>query len=130
VGSLLPAITGGDAGKPVIVERSASDLSTTDTPDRLAKPDRRYRTYRANGLKLVETSKGDTLLYDLAADPREEHDVAASRPADLARMKTELASWAERLRLPAIDAIDAGAPAPTELDPATRARLKALGYAE
>jgi arylsulfatase A-like enzyme len=130
VGSLLPAITGGDAGLPVIVERSASDLSTTETPDPLAKPDRRYRTYRSNGLKLVETSKGDTLLFDLAADPQEERDVAKSRPADLARMKAELASWAERFHLPAIDAMDAGAAPPVELDPATRERLKALGYAD
>jgi arylsulfatase A-like enzyme len=129
VGSLLPAIKGGEAGLPIIVERSASDINTTETKDPLSKPDRRYRTYRSGTLKLVETSKGDLLLFDLAADPSEEHDLAATRPADLARMKAELASWVARLHLPAIDAASGPAPAP-ELDPATRERLKALGYAE
>jgi arylsulfatase A-like enzyme len=130
VGSLLPAITGGDAGLPIIVERSASDFVSGESSDILANPDRRYRTYRSGTLKVVQTSKGDTYLFDLAADPHEDHDVAASRPADLARVKAELVAWAEKLHLPAIDAAGGGPPPATELDPATRERLKALGYAE
>jgi arylsulfatase A-like enzyme len=130
VGSLLPAIAGGDAGKPIIVERSASDINTNTTADRLAKPDRRYRTYRSGALKLVETSKGDAFLFDLAADPGEEHDVAATRSSDLARLQAELASWTGKLHLPPLAAADGDQPAPAALDPATRERLKALGYAQ
>jgi hypothetical protein len=86
--------------------------------------DHRYRLFREGSLKLVTSSKGDALLYDLASDP------AAERPADLARMQARLAALGAQIGLPALGAPlgeDGGAP---ELDEATREQLRALGYAE
>jgi arylsulfatase A-like enzyme len=129
VGSLLPAIEGQPAGEPIIVERSRSDFGAPDTTDRLSMSDRRYRTYRSGTWKLVETARGETFLFDLAADAAERDDLASSRPADLARLRRELATWIERLRLPSIEAAGDALPA-VEVDAATKERLKALGYAQ
>src|SRR5260221_14168776 len=57
-------------------------------------------------------------LYDLAQDPREERNLAASRPREMDEMRALL----ERLR-----AGDRGVERKTE-DAETRERLKALGY--
>ena len=129
VGSLLPVIAGQPVDMPIIVERSANDSHGTDMGDPVSRVDQRYRTYRSGSLKLVETSGGATLLYDLAADPDEAHDVAAARPTDVARLRTELAAWAARFGLPAIDTAGGALP-PAEVDEATKERLKALGYAQ
>jgi arylsulfatase A-like enzyme len=92
--------------------------------------DRRYRLFREGSLKLVVSSEGDALLYDLAADPGETRDLAAERPADLARMQSRLAAVSEQIGLPALDApLSAGGGAP-EMDEATREQLRALGYVE
>jgi len=32
-------------------------------------------------------------LFDVVADPLEEHDLAAEQPARVARMESELATW-------------------------------------
>ena len=128
VGSLLPVIAGRSVDMPIIVERSGSDFGT-DLSDPLSRSDRRYRTYRSGALKLVETSRGDVMLFDLGSDADEMHDVSASRPADLARVRGELGVWAARLGLPAIDAAGGALP-PVEVDEATKERLKALGYAQ
>jgi hypothetical protein len=92
--------------------------------------DRRYRLFREGNLKLVTSSKGDVLLYDLAADPRESRDLAAERPAELAQMQQHLAAVGAQIGLPALDAPLAAGGAAPELDEATRARLRELGYAE
>jgi arylsulfatase A-like enzyme len=92
--------------------------------------DRRYRLFREGSLKLVTSSKGDALLYDLSADPRETRDLAAERPADLARMQARLAAVSAEIGLPALDAPLAGDGGAPEMDEATREQLRALGYAE
>lgn len=56
-------------------------------------------------------------MFDLASDPGEKRDVAASRPAAAASMSAWLAQQA-----------DAGPPAPEEVPIETRERLQALGY--
>jgi arylsulfatase A-like enzyme len=92
--------------------------------------DRRYRLLREGSLKLVETSDGESFLYDLRADPAESRDLGGERPAELAHMRARMAEARTRLGLPALDApLAAGAGAP-ELDEATRERLRALGYVE
>ena len=89
----------------------------------------RHRSYRVGTKKLIETSEGETFLFDLALDPDETRDLAASQPAELARLADELATWRAALGLPALNAtLEAGA-AP-ELDPAARERLRSLGYVE
>jgi len=60
------------------------------------------------------------LLYDLAKDPLEEHDVAALRPAEVERLRRLPSSWTcEPLR---------GGGRSADWDPAARDTLKALGY--
>lgn len=92
--------------------------------------DRRYRLFREGGMKLVTSSKGDALLYDLTVDPRESRDLAAERPEDLARMQAQLAAVGAQIGLPALDAPLAADGAAPELDEETRARLRELGYTE
>lgn len=60
-------------------------------------------------------------LYDLTADPLEQHDVFASQPQVVTRLEQVLAEWKQ---------LTSGGPKSThtELDPATREALHALGY--
>jgi len=133
VGSLVPLLEDPRAGTgPILAELHDGDSMGTEVEraDPQMQGDRRYRLLREGDLKLVTSSKGDALLYDLAVDPEETRDLAAERPADLARMQARLAEVAAALELPALDApLAVGEDAP-ELDDATRERLRALGYAE
>lgn len=70
------------------------------------------------GLKLVATPRPE--LYDLAADPGELNDLAASRPDDVRRLSERLAAFA--FAAPAASA--------EALDPAVSAQLEALGYVD
>ena len=91
---------------------------------------RRYRLLRDGDLKLVATSQGQFLLYDLAADPGETRNLAHERPEALRRMRARMDGVQASLGLPHLDApLAAGDEAP-ELDDATRERLRALGYLE
>ena len=135
VGSLLPLATheSSQSGGPILSE--LHPMPGFGAEDHAVDPqmhqDRRYRLLREGNLKLVTSSKGDTLLYDLAADPRESHDLGAERPADLAHMQQRLAQVSAQIGLPALDApLAANGAAGPELDDATRARLRELGYAE
>lgn len=85
--SLLPEVFGAPAAaRPVIVDLPRSDLM-----------DRR-RALIDGDLKLV--ALGDDarfLLFDVARDPKEEHDLAESRPTDLAKMKALYAELSQRI---------------------------------
>jgi arylsulfatase A-like enzyme len=133
VGSLVPLLDGGLGGAPVIAERYANETiggRVRDGVDALMRPNERFRSYRVGHLKLIETGTSKAhFLFDLAADPGEEHDLARARPDDLARLKSELGTWQQALGLPPLDAPVGGAP-PPPLDPAARDRLRALGYVE
>jgi hypothetical protein len=128
VGSLLPALEGRPAGAPVIVERYVGRPNDRPAPP-LLHMDRRYRVYRTDTDKLVRTSAGDTFLFDLAADPGETTDLAATDPETVARLGAELDAWTSSLGLPPIDApLDVEiAPA---VDPGAQERPRALGYVE
>jgi arylsulfatase A-like enzyme len=136
VGSLAPLARGenGAGGGPILAEQHrAVELgggSPRAWPDPQMDSSLRYRLLREGSLKLVATSAGGHLLYDLAVDPGETRDVAAERPDDLARMTARLAEVDEQLGLPALDAPLAAGDGAPELDEATRAQLRALGYAE
>jgi arylsulfatase A-like enzyme/Flp pilus assembly protein TadD len=69
------------------------------------------------GLKYVDLPLPE--LYDLQADPREQHNLAATRPQDLERMRGLLG----RIR-----AADVGVGARVQEEEATLERLRALGY--
>lgn len=47
------------------------------------------------GYKLRRAADGKAELYDLVADPREQNDLAASRPEVAGRMRSELDAWEE-----------------------------------
>ena len=97
--------------------------------DPVIDPTLRVRTYRAGSLKLVETSDGSALLFDLATDPGEMTDLADTRRGDLARLQGELDTWSAALALPPLDAtLEPGAE--PDLDPEARERLRALGYVD
>ena len=63
-------------------------------------------------------------LYDLDRDPGERHDLAASRPAELARLSARLWALFEEQRPLGTRA----ASGPADLDAATRRQLRSLGY--
>ena len=100
-----------------------------DDADPIADMNARIRTYRAGSLKLIETSKWQTFLFDLEADPGETTNLAESRPEDVARLLDELDTWRAALGLPAINETLEYGEVP-ELDAEARERLRALGYLE
>lgn len=135
VGSLRPLVTreAENGGGPILAELHPMIMDVdaeSSARDPQMHSDRRYRMLREGSLKLITSSKGDALLYDLAADPGETRDLAGERHDDLARMQARLAAVAAQIGLPAIDAPLAVGEAAPELDEATRARLRELGYAE
>ena len=135
VDSLVPLFEndGARAGGPILAELHAAEAmagGTIELDDPQMKGDRRYRLLRDGDLKLVSTSKGQDLLYDLATDPRETRDVAAERPEALREMRARMESVRVSLDLPALDAVLAAGEDAPELDEATRERLRALGYVE
>jgi arylsulfatase A-like enzyme len=134
VGSLRPLATGESSaeGGPILAElhpMAGAPAPEKKGSDPQMHTDRRYRLFREGSMKLVTSSKGDALLYDLAADPRESRDLAAERPDDVARMQARLAEVSTRIGLPALDAALEGGAAP-DLDAATQERLRELGYVQ
>jgi arylsulfatase A-like enzyme len=77
------------------------------------------RSLETERYRLIEAPRPE--LYDVAGDPGETTDLAASRPDLLRSLRAELARLEAALP-------EAGEPAPAALDAATAARLEALGY--
>ena len=74
--------------------------------------------------KVIRSSDGKHELYDLAADPREEHDLFASKPLEARVLLEQLQRTQQR---------HGGAASPTPLSEPTEAELKVLrelGYTE
>ncbi|MFN2426812.1 MAG: sulfatase [Candidatus Binatia bacterium] len=134
VASLLPVLEGRPGGAPVLAERYGRDADN-GRKHPLLRSDVRLRAYRSGPLKFVQTSKGqdflEDFLFDLADDPDELRNVAAERPADLARVKGELETWRAAMGIPPLDAEVATGAAPVgEMDPEVQEKLRALGYVE
>ncbi len=86
------------------------------------------RAYRSEAWKLIEANPGNPRglpprqLFDVAGDPREQRDLAASRQEEAATLAARLADVHSR-------ALAAGVHgAKTAIDSATEERLRALGY--
>ena len=106
--SLLDAAAGRPAGDvPTYFEALSGQLNRGWAP---------LRGVIENGRKLVELPIPE--LYDLASDPAEARNLAASSPEPLERLGA---------RLRGLRAADAGA-APSREDEATLERLRSLGY--
>jgi arylsulfatase A-like enzyme len=86
-----------------------------------ARFDRELRSVLIGDWKLVHRRPGKPLLFNVATDPGELHDLAAVQPERLAALEAELdVSITERPQ-----------PAPlAKSDPDTLERLRALGYVE
>ncbi len=128
VSSLLPMLKGEAGGLPIIAERYRNDLLASG-PGKGLSQNVRFRSYRSGRFKLVVTDTDESFLFDLVADPGEMRNLADEHPEDLRRLREELATWVEALSLPAL-AAELDVTNDAELDPATRERLKALGYVD
>lgn len=80
------------------------------------------RAVYLGGLKMVLTTKGRRELYDLAADPNETRDVAASKPEQTAQLERLLKTWQQNYIKPGDQELGMGREA---VD-----RLKSLGYVQ
>ncbi len=81
------------------------------------------RSIVADGFKLIAYADGSTELYDLTADPDEEHDLSRQQAELAQRLAGEISQWAEQTpRYASIGSSNA--------DPAQLERLKALGYVQ
>jgi len=113
--SLLPLIAGigGDSSRGVYSESLYPLLHYGWAP---------LRAYRTEDHKLVSAPRPE--VFDVRADPREEHDLSLAQPAVLAELEAGL----DGLRSVIEPAAPTTAAAP-DLDPQTVAQLQALGYA-
>lgn len=75
--------------------------------------------------KLIAGEDGRRELYDLAADPRESHDLAGGEPETVERLAALLAAWQAGAAV--LPGGGGGAPEPL-LDEESRRALRALGY--
>jgi arylsulfatase A-like enzyme len=136
VRSLLPGISRVEVGKPLLAERFEEEMmaarfapGTANGKGPLVNPHGRYRVFRDGDYKLVQHTTDGTFLYNLATDPGELTDIAASQPEALADMTRKLEREVNRLGLPALDAevvLDTSA----GMDKETCESLLALGYVE
>ena len=139
VGSLMPAVSGEEVGKPVLAERFEEEMlaarfaeGASNGTGPLVNPRGRYRTFRTGPYKLVQHDTDGTFLYNLEEDPGEDHDLwPEADPALKVRLERELQDWLDQLGLPALDAeIEAPSLDLENLDANEKQALCALGYIE
>lgn len=109
LGRSLVSLAGGEAGAP---------RPTLAHGNMWARP---QTSWTSGGWKLIVRDGVAPELYEVAADPAEQRDLAGSRPEELARLQAEL----EAVEL-GMGALKRGEEA--SLDPRTREVLNGLGY--
>jgi arylsulfatase A-like enzyme len=82
-----------------------------------------WRAILSGDLKYLESGAGDRLLFDIARDPYETHDLAAERPDRAAALRADLEQ-----RFAALPVAKPSTAAETPVDAATRHALESLGY--
>jgi len=88
------------------------------------------RSLRVGRWKLILTEEGSprmpapVQLFDMDADPDERNNLARQHPAVVKRLRSQLEDISDRIKSAAYAAQE------SEVDDATRERLKALGYVE
>jgi arylsulfatase A-like enzyme len=80
--------------------------------------------YRDAEWKYIENADGSTELYDLAADPGEQHDVAADHEDVTARLSGKLSEHRRAVERTNVDLSE------VEMEEEVRERLRRLGYDE
>jgi arylsulfatase A-like enzyme len=113
--SLVPAFDGAPLPERAVIGEASQDLGV--------------KAVRTNGWKYVRDAAGGERLYDLGADPGERADVCATQRSTCDGLGRELGRWEEET---AALAARAGLPpaAPAAPSPATRERLRQMGYAD
>lgn len=116
--SFLPALMGQSTSAPVATVSGFME---------------NWRTVTLSDLKLIHRANGTFRLFDLAADPHEENDLATQRPIAVRHLRALLG-----LRLADADPVARAArrgarprqhqATTTRIDPETAAQLRALGY--
>ncbi len=132
LGLPLPAGLDGVSLLPLAAAERGSLAQAADTKDAIAGPVAYSETYYPrfhynwSELTALQTARWRYVhaprpeLYDLETDPKQQHDLAGTRP--------EIAATLAR-QLEAMHLDDAGAgPAPAPVDPDAQAKLQALGY--
>ena len=71
---------------------------------------------------MIATTSGPPELYDLSSDPNEEHNLYSPEDPRAAGLSRRLDAWVQSMPRENVR--------PGALDPATRERLKSLGYAQ
>jgi arylsulfatase A-like enzyme len=87
---------------------------------------RAFRSISRDGYKYILASDGSEELYDIVADPEEQHDLAAERPLILEPFSKAMKQWLEETEL----RYEAEAGKSSEVDQRQQDMLKALGYTE
>jgi arylsulfatase A-like enzyme len=99
----------------------AAEPAPDTRPDELFVGELNYRTYRTGRFKTtLRRSDGRAFLYDLEADPDEQHDLAASNPLGVLAHRTRINELSH--------ALAAAAGPQRELSEEEKERLRALGY--
>jgi arylsulfatase A-like enzyme len=136
VASLLEAESDPRVGKPLLAERFEEHLlssrfepGTANGTGEQVNPRGRFRVFRSGPYKLVQHSDDGTFLFDLVADPGENHDIAKSKPNVLKRLTEDLDFVREKLNLPELDA-PITPPKLPEMTAEERQALIELGYLE
>lgn len=91
-GARLPSsVEGVGLGAPARVVYAEEGINPFLVADYGAFYDRAMRVVYDGPYKLLATSRGEKMLFDLAADPGETHDLAGSRPERVAHLEGLLA---------------------------------------
>lgn len=128
LGDLVPTLLSLVGRRPEAAAEGV-DLLTAPARERLLTLRTTHATAPTWGLRsprfklIAQPSRGERRLFDLQADPGEQTNLAAVRPA----LWSALAYWLQQR----IEAAKTGSEAePAELDEEERSLLRALGYAE
>ena len=115
----------GRVPPPIMEGRNVLEDQTVPWADQRIFAQYRDAIYsvRTPRFKLIEGAGGRRMLFDLEHDPRERRNIAGELPDLTAALAAELEVW----RLTRPNLADS-ASSQTELDPATEAQLKTLGY--
>jgi choline-sulfatase len=86
-----------------------------------------WRAVVIGDLKLIQRAERHFMLYDLSADPREQHDLAGTRPISARYLRAQLGLALARSQAAASKGVKAQK---TKIDAQTEAQLRALGYVD